>query len=77
MFSLLLHYTDEAAYPKREWALFLADMLPTSSKLRAVLESIIMVPSTCVKRMSKDDAANRIFSLSSACLKRALAADSA
>ena len=64
-------------YPNRECAFFFPDMLPTSSKLRAVSESIIIVPSTCVYRMSREEAANLVLSLSSACLNKALAAESA
>lgn len=63
--------------PNKECVLFLADMLPTSSKLRAVLESIITVPFTCVYLIISEQAAKRVLRRSSACLNNALAADSA
>jgi hypothetical protein len=68
---------DRKTHPNREWGDFALPILSTISRLRAVSGSIIIVPSTGIKRMRSDPAANCVFSLISAYLNTAEAADRA
>ena len=67
----------EPTHPNNECTLLLLVIFPTSSRFLAVSGSIMTVPSTWTYRIRKLPAAKRVFSLASACLNNADAADSA